>query len=191
MSWAPVGRVPVTVDGVAVAVPPGATLLQAADAAGVYVPRLCAHPALTARGRCGVCAVEVEGRGVVRACETPVAAGVAVATTTPAARAVRLAAWQRLLAIHPHACLACDQREGCSRSHCPLGVPEAERCCERLGACELQKVAAFLGVPADAPAYLPRGLPAHDEGLFTRHPELCIGCGRCRDACADLAGVGA
>src|SRR3990172_4188376 len=113
----------VTVDGLPVSVAAGSTVLDAADAAGVYVPRLCAHPSLRTRGHCGVCAVETATSGVVRACETEVAEGMEVRTDTGAAQAARAEALGRLLARHPHVCLTCDLREGCSRTECSYGVP--------------------------------------------------------------------
>jgi len=181
------GALSVTVDGLPVVVAAGSTILDAADAAGVYVPRLCSHPSLRTRGRCGVCAVETAAAGVVRACETEVAEGMEVRTGTEAARAARAVALCGLLARHPHVCLTCDLREGCSRTECSYGVAENQRCCEKLGACELQKVAAFAGIPDDAPAYEPRDFPTAHEILFTRNPNLCIGCLRCEDACRDIA----
>jgi predicted molibdopterin-dependent oxidoreductase YjgC len=179
------------VAGEQLSVEAGATLLQVADRAGADVPRLCAHPGLSTHGRCGLCAVEVEGRGVVRACETPAEADLIVHTASEAAHAARTEALNRLLAIHPHACLTCDLREGCSRSQCSYGTPATERCCEKFGACELQKVAYFIGIPTDAPSYVPRLLPRADEGPYSRNLELCIGCLRCVDACRDIGQVAA
>ena len=45
------------------------------------------------------------------------------------------------MAKHPHACLTCAQSHGCPRSQCSSNVAEDERCCEFLGACELEKIA--------------------------------------------------
>ena len=179
--------VAVTVDGSPVSVRAGSSVLEAADDAGVYVPRLCAHPSLGTRGRCGVCAVETAPPGIVLACETEVAEGMAIRTDTAAARAARSDALRSLLARHPHVCLTCDLRDGCSRTECSYGVAENQRCCEKFGACEFQKVAAFVGIPDDAPGYEPRDFPTADEKLFTRNPNLCIGCLRCEDACRDIA----
>jgi NADH dehydrogenase/NADH:ubiquinone oxidoreductase subunit G len=185
------GACSVSVDGVEVAVAPGSSILQATDAAGVYVPRLCAHPSLVTCGHCGVCAVEVGPGEAVRACETEVAEGMRVITDSDLVRQARAAAMDRLLAIHPHTCLTCDLREGCSRTECSYNIAVGERCCEKFGACEYQKIAAFLGIPEDASKYAPRGLPVADEGLYSRDLNLCIGCLRCEDACRDVAGAAA
>ena len=53
-------RVNVTVDGVAVEVEPGTTILQACEAAGVEIPRFCYHERLSVAGNCRMCLVEVE-----------------------------------------------------------------------------------------------------------------------------------
>ena len=60
------------VDGREVSVPEGANLVEAVEAAGAYVPRLCWEPGLEADGACGLCVVGLEGtERTVLACETP------------------------------------------------------------------------------------------------------------------------
>ena len=49
------------IDGRPVAAVPGQTVLEAALAAGVYIPHLCSHPALPSVGGCGMCVVEIVG----------------------------------------------------------------------------------------------------------------------------------
>lgn len=209
------------VDGVRVTVPPGTLLLEAARAAGIYVPHLCAHPDLPpgpglrgaekiyragavyrretggeAGGRwegCGLCVVKVEGRpGLALACATPVEEGLEVSTVTPGIEEHRRRRLADILATHPHACLTCAWREGCSREPCSSNVPVEERCCSRLGDCELQRVADYLGIPVSTPRYVFRDLPVvRSEPLFDIDYNLCIGCTRCVRACRDLRGVGA
>jgi predicted molibdopterin-dependent oxidoreductase YjgC len=181
----------VTVDGMDVAVEAGSSILEATDAAGVYVPRLCAHPSLATCGHCGLCTVDVGSGELVRACETEADDGMRIDTDTASVRESRAAALRKLLAVHPHTCLTCDLREGCSRTACSYHIAVEERCCEKFGACEFQRVAYFSGIPDDAPRYEPKGLPEGDEVLYTRDLNLCIGCLRCEDACRDLAGAGA
>ncbi|MDW7708899.1 MAG: 2Fe-2S iron-sulfur cluster-binding protein [Deferrisomatales bacterium] len=183
------GRVALRLDGAALTVPAGYSLLQAADAAGAYVPRLCAHPALGTRGRCGICAVEVDGAGVVRACEVGAEEGMEVWTASGAVRRSRVEALHRVLAHHPHACLVCSLADDCSRTRCARGLPEAERCCWKRGTCELAGVAAFVGIGPEAPMYVPRDLPVGPEGSRGRDPARCIECLRCEDACRGIAGV--
>ena len=97
-----------------------------------------------------------------------------------------------ILARHPHACLACAQAAGCSRTQCSSNVPEDERCCPKFGNCELQAVVNHVGISSDTPRWIPTKQPVLDaEPLFVRDYNLCIGCTRCVRACEDLRGVGA
>jgi len=94
------------------------------------------------------------------------------------------------LAKHPHACLTCAQKEGCTREPCSTNVPVAERCCSKFGNCELEKVAEYIGIRVDTPRYVPANLPiVKDEPLFIRDHNLCISCTRCVRACEELRGV--
>jgi len=100
----------------------------------------------------------------------------------------RQQALKRIFADHPHACLLCEQREGCSRSQCSMNVPEAERCCILLGLCELGKVADYIGYPTDLPPYKPpKEKIILKDALFIRDYSLCIGCLKCVRACHDIA----
>ncbi len=63
---------------------PGMTILQVAQAAGVYIPTLCYHPLLEPYGGCRMCIVEIEKmRGLPPACTTPAQNGMVVKTSTP------------------------------------------------------------------------------------------------------------
>jgi len=66
-----------TIDGKEVSAQPGQTIMQAADAAGIYIPRLCAFEGLVPHGSCRVCTVMVNGRAQA-ACTQPVADGIVV-----------------------------------------------------------------------------------------------------------------
>ena len=74
-----------TIDGHEVAVEPGSTILDAARAASVYIPTLCADDDLEPYGACRLCLVEVEGqrRPILPSCTTPVGEGRVVRTSTP------------------------------------------------------------------------------------------------------------
>ncbi|MBW2258591.1 MAG: (2Fe-2S)-binding protein, partial [Deltaproteobacteria bacterium] len=199
----------ITIDGTAVRAEGGWTLLRAAREAGIYIPSLCAHPDLPPQkgvppseavfvgswrvahdpkaegpGGCGICAVEVEGEGRVPACATPVRDGMEVSTVSPDLERHRRAKLSAILTRHPHACLTCEQREGCTREPCSMNVPVRERCCPLLGHCELQAVAEYVGIDPSTPRYVPPDqAPILDEPLFDRDPALCIACGRCVRAC--------
>lgn len=181
------------IDETDIKVAEGASILDAAREAGIYIPTLCSHPDLPPQGDCGLCAVQVEGHNEpVFACETKAVTGMIIVTNTPAIQDLRQRKLAAILENHPHACLTCAQREGCSRSQCSSGVAVDERCCPKLGQCELQKVADYVGIRPDVGRYVYKALPVvQDEPLFIRDNNLCIGCLRCVRACQDLRGVGA
>lgn len=210
------GTVAIEIDGRRVKASPQMTLLQAARAAGIYLPALCSHPSLPVdplsasdrvyRGLesicpdlsapvsgCGLCLVEVDGEpNCLSACKTTVRPGMTVQASTAQLRSLRQQNLSRILATHPHACLTCAQRHGCSRTQCSSNVPESERCCDQLGHCELEKVAGYVGIAAETPRYRFAGLPViRAEPLITRNYNLCIGCRRCVRACQQVRGVGA
>src|SRR5262245_9315412 len=78
------------IDGQAVSVPAGTSIMRAAMALGVKVPKLCATDSLEPFGSCRLCLVEIEGRkGTPASCTTPVASGMKVKTQTPRLAALR------------------------------------------------------------------------------------------------------
>jgi NADPH-dependent glutamate synthase beta subunit-like oxidoreductase len=179
-----------TVDDVPLEFEPGTTILRLALSNDLYIPSLCFHPDLPPAEECGLCAVQIAGRGVVQACVTVAEDGMVVESTSKEIVAQRRRQLATILAHHPHACLTCAQAEGCSLTQCSSNVPEAERCCPQFGACELQQVAAYIGIPPETPRYVPAGLPRFtEEPLFLRDPNLCIACTRCLRVCKDLRGV--
>jgi formate dehydrogenase beta subunit len=207
------------IDGCSVECSRGKTILEAADSAGIYIPRLCYHPDLPPasevtwadfiyradvkiagekpgavsgeEAHCNLCLVEIDGHPEpVNSCITPVEEGMVVRTDTEKVKQRRKEALSEILADHPHACLTCAQKEGCSRTECSLNVPVDERCCILLGHCELEKIADYIGIPPDAPKYKPRHYPiVKSDPLFDRDFNLCIGCLRCVRVCNDIRGV--
>ena len=197
----------------------GKTVLQAAQSAGIYIPALCAHPDLPLApglkassviylgGKpyhssgasvefqgCWLCLVEVEGmKDISTSCNLPATEGMVVHTNTPRVQELRRENLKAILLKHPHACLTCKQREGCSPfESCPNSIPIKERCCSKLGYCELQAVVEFIGLKESIPRYIFKDLPVKkDEPLFTQDYNLCIGCTRCVRVCKDLRGIGA
>lgn len=195
--------VKITMDGKEVEAPLGASLLSAATAAGIYIPALCAHPDLPPscqRGPglgpsdsgCNLCVVEVAGlTGMRTSCSVPVAAAMKVTTKSPALDKFRQERIAKILGSHPHVCLTCPQRDGCSRTTCSYGNPVESRCCSIFNSCELRKVSDFVGIPNTTPPYKHVKLPViKDEPFYDRDYNLCIDCRRCLVACNEVRGVG-
>ncbi len=156
----------VNVDGGALEVPSGATVLEAIRAAGGDVPTLCFDPRQAPFGACRVCLVAVEGaRGPIAACTTPVAEGMRIASRDATARRVAVAVVELVLSELP--------------------APPEEHT-------ELAAVARELGV---SPARLRWRGSVHERRHDERHPylalrhELCISCGRCVRACDEVQGA--
>ncbi len=164
-------KIRLTINGVSVRVNKGATVLEAAQAAGIYIPTLCADPDLEPYGSCRLCVVEIEGmRGLPTACTTPATDGMVVHTETPAANEVRRTAIELLLADHPVDCLTC---------------PKNQRC-------ELQKVAAYLGISERRFPHTDRTFEVDTSNpFFELDRNYCILCARCVRTCQEVTGVGA
>ncbi len=110
----PVDTIALTIDGVAVTVPKGTTVLQAAEKIGLDVPRYCYHPGLTIAGNCRICLVDVEKMPkLVTSCTTQVAEGMVVRTAGEKVEDGRRAVMEFLLANHPLDCPICDQAGEC------------------------------------------------------------------------------
>jgi len=189
----------ITIDGKDVEAPAGASLLSAATAAGIYIPALCAHPDLPpacqrspGESGCNLCVVEIAGSpGMPTSCSIPVTAAMQVTTKSPALDRFRQERIAKILGSHPHVCLTCPQRDGCSRTTCSFGNPVETRCCSIFNNCELRKVSDFVGIPNTTPPYQPAQLPViRDEPFYDRDYNLCIDCRRCLTACNDVRGVG-
>lgn len=197
LSYGPM--VEISIDGKTISAPLGSSVLSAATVASIYIPALCAHPDLPpscqhggSDGACRLCAVEVAGTpGLQNSCSLPVEAGQVITSTTPEIQRLRQDSISKTLGTHPHVCLTCPQRDGCSRTTCSYGNPVETRCCSIFNSCELRKVADYVGIPNTTPPYKPVRLPVVlDEPFYDRDYNLCIDCRRCLVACNDVRGVG-
>ena len=194
------------VDGLAVSVSDGTTVLEACDRAGRCVPRLCSYPGLGCTcgcGRapeggghdkgeqtaaaCGLCAVRIhggDGEATVLACCTAPRPGMEVVTDDAALRSQRLERLTELLTLHPHICLSCPDRDGCTRQECTFGIVVEARCCDEFGRCEFGRLVAYVDPGEDVPRRaVVVSREASAEGRIRREPGLCLGCGRCVAVC--------
>jgi NADH-quinone oxidoreductase subunit G len=105
----------VTVDGVEIEVPQGATVLQACELAGKEIPRFCYHERLSIAGNCRMCLVEVApGPPKPQAsCALPAADGQTIRTDTAMVKKAREGVMEFLLINHPLDCPICDQGGEC------------------------------------------------------------------------------
>jgi len=158
-----------TIDGVEVTAYAGQTIMEAADEAGVYIPRLCDHEGLRHQGSCRVCTVKAGGRSV-SACTQPAAPGQAVESETPHLNKMRRDLVEMLFHEGNHLC--------------PI--------CEASGNCELQAMAYRLDM-TEATKF-PYLEPC--RAVDASHPDIaldtnrCISCGRCIRASQDVDGKG-
>ncbi len=106
--------VKLTIDGREVEVAPGTNLIEAARKVGVEIPYYCYHPKLPIAANCRVCLVEASNAPkLVPGCQTPVAEGIQVKTTTPRVKDEQRAVLEFLLLNHPVDCPICDQAGEC------------------------------------------------------------------------------
>ncbi len=162
--------VTLTIDGVEVTVERGASILEAAQKAGIRVPTLCDDKRLVPYGACRLCMVEVTARGRTRtmpACFNPARDGMEVATHTPKLIESRRMQLQLLLRTHPLLCPSCDAA----------------------GNCRLQELVHEYEV-ADLPfSRESRYFHVDNESHFIRfNMNLCIKCGMCVRICDEIQG---
>src|SRR5215468_10419685 len=102
------------IDGIAVTVPAGTSLMRAASLAGIQVPKLCATDSLEPFGSCRLCLVEIEGRkGTPASCTTPVEPGMKVKTQSPKLAKLRRGVMELYISDHPLDCLTCGANGNC------------------------------------------------------------------------------
>jgi [NiFe] hydrogenase diaphorase moiety small subunit len=99
-------------DGAAVPFEPGQTVMQAALAAGHYIPHLCYHPEFKPHGSCKLCTVRI-GERTAASCTLPAAAGLQIDSDTEELNALRRTLVQMLFAEGNHFCPSCEKSGNC------------------------------------------------------------------------------
>jgi formate dehydrogenase alpha subunit len=160
-----------TIDGQTIQTQPGTTVLEAALAQGMDIPRLCYHPELSVSGGCRLCSVEVEGRpDPVPSCGLECAAGMVIRTRTPRLADLRREIIDLFVSDHPLDCVICD----------------------KAGSCALQQYAYEYGVGKTSyNLEISRSLYQDDNPFFVRDHKYCILCSRCVRVCEEIVGVSA
>ena len=174
--------VTLTIDGHAVTVPEGTSIMRAAMEAGVEIPKLCATDMLNAFGSCRVCLVEIEGRGGTPAsCTTPVAEGIVVKTQTERLGRIRKGVMELYVSDHPSG-FAIEAGTGGS---------EFDKVVKSVGLTENRYGADGRNHVAPGNGSLNIDYIARDESnpYFTYDPSQCIVCSRCVRACEDVQGT--
>lgn len=99
-------------DGAPVPFRPGQTVMQAALAAGHYIPHLCYHPEFKPHGSCKLCTVRINGR-TAASCTLPAEAGLDIESNTEELNALRRTLVQMLFAEGNHFCPSCEKSGNC------------------------------------------------------------------------------
>ena len=169
----PPDHVTVFIDGVEMAAPKGSMIIQAADKAGIPIPRFCYHEKLPIAANCRMCMVDTEvgGRAAPKpspACATPVMDGMKIYTRNDKALKAQRNVMEFLLINHPLDCPVCDQG----------------------GECELQDLS--LGYGRSVNRFVERKRTVADEDLgplVASEMTRCIQCTRCIRVTAEIAGT--
>ena len=146
-----------TIDGSAITARPGQSVLEAAEDAGHWIPRLCHVPGVSVHGACRVCTCVIDGRPQ-SACTFPATEGIEVENDSDFVNAMRRRVIEMLLVEGNHYCMFC----------------------EASGECELQALAYRFGVTH--PRYASQW---NERDVDATHPDLwidrnrCVQCGRC------------
>ena len=165
-------NVTLTIDGEAITVPAGTSVMRAAKMLETSIPKLCATDSLQSFGSCRLCVVEIDGRkGTPASCTTPVEPGMVVRTQTQKVEKIRRNVMELYISDHPLDCLTCPAN----------------------GDCELQDMAGVVGLREVRYGY--EGKNHLSAGTDTSNPYFnfdeskCIVCSRCVRACDEIQGT--
>ncbi|MDA8324790.1 MAG: 2Fe-2S iron-sulfur cluster-binding protein [Nitrospiraceae bacterium] len=175
----------ITLNGKELETAPGATVLEAARAAGVDIPTLCYHEALGPYGACRLCIVEASGPvlkpSLITSCNAKAADGMAINTESPLVVKTRKLLFELLIARSPRTkpLLEMAARFGVEGTRFKAAQGEPDNCL-RCGIC----VRACTGkIGASAIVFARRGQGRHVTAEFEKSSSLCIGCGSCSNLC--------
>ena len=158
-----------TIDGVRVSVPENTTLMDAAAATGVRIPRLCFLKDINEIAACRVCLVEVEGHErLITACNNTVVEGMVVHTNSPRVRRARRTNVQLILSQHDCRCAVCV----------------------RSGNCALQELANDMGCIGNPYGEKPEASAWNMDFPIIRDNAKCIKCMRCIQVCDKVQTLG-
>ena len=160
-----------TINNIAVQVPKGTKIMQAALTLGIDIPHLCYHEDQRIKAHCRLCSVEVTGkRRLLAACSTEVWEGMDVHTDTQIVRDTQVSILQLMLANHHKDCLSCPRNQNC----------DLQRLCSRFNILE-----------SPLPSVVKEEQRIITNPSIVRDPSKCIRCGRCIRACKDVQGIAA
>lgn len=162
-------QVNIEIDGKKISAKKNSMVIQAADSAGIYIPRFCYHEKLSVAANCRMCLIEVENsKKPLPACATPVAEGLKAFTASKLAMDAQKAVMEFLLINHPLDCPVCDQG----------------------GECELQDLSLGYGSGTSPFNLEKRAVADEDLGpLISTEMTRCIHCTRCVRFGEEVAGM--
>jgi formate dehydrogenase major subunit len=161
----PASSIAIQIDGETFHASEGGLLVDAINSAKKKLPQVCYHQQLGPIQTCDTCMVEVNGQ-LVRACGTPVSAGMKVVTESIRADAAQREAFDRILQNHELYCTVCDNNNQ---------------------NCTVHNATADLDVKHQNRPFLPKPYEQDLSNPFYRYdPDQCILCGRCVEACQNV-----
>ncbi len=157
------------IDGRPVQVESGATVMDAANKVGTFIPHFCYHKKLSIAANCRMCLVQIEkAPKPMPACATPASEGMKVQTNSEYAKTAQKGVMEFLLINHPLDCPICDQG----------------------GECQLQDLAVGYGAPASRYQEEKRVVVNKNLGpLISTDMTRCIHCTRCVRFGQEIAGI--
>ena len=166
-------QIQVTIDGIAVEVKKGTSILEAAQQVGISIPTLCHIKGLMPDGSCRICTVEIQSRGWSKmdtACSAHCSNGDVILTKSEPVVKARRDILDMLLSNHPTDCFSCASNGDC----------KLQDLCYEYGVKESSISGEMSNHPIDS-----------SNPFFTFNPNLCILCHRCVNTCHKIVGCGA